>query len=124
MNDYESKIMGIEKSEESSEIKLDLLRVLVVNVGARWKSDLFQDFKLFQDAVGRETKAHEDEFEGALEFLKNEGLIETEDRPKATRSGSQPDTLVSLSGPMEARKALSDDETLRKYRRQMDYNID
>lgn len=117
MVDYESVIRELEKGDGLSDTKLDSLRVLAEKFGKRWKSDLLRDLNLFRKIIGRRGEVRSDDFDNALRELERDGLVDTEDRPKATGEGPKPDTLISLTDLNGIRKALADDEVLREYRR-------
>ncbi len=114
--DYEDIVEKLKGGDNFSIVKLDVLRVLADNFGKRWESELLQDLNLFRDYVGR-SKVSEDDLEEALEELGGEDLIDMDDRPRATREGGEPDSLVSLLNFEEAERVFSEDEALLEYRK-------
>jgi len=116
--DYENLIAKIKDENDFPGLKIDLLRVLIVNIGSRWKSDLLKDISMFRKVLNRKKEFGKEEINRALKDLQARGLIGLEDRPKATRDGSKPDVLISLKDPVEIREVFKDDEVLMEYRRE------
>lgn len=113
--DYIASVKKMKNGDKFSIIKLDIIRILLDSFGTRWKSELLRDLNVFRRHLGR-MDISKDDFEDMLKELVSGGFVESDDRPRATRKGGEPDSLISLKYLEETRKALSGDEDLKKYR--------
>jgi len=99
---------------------LDVLRVLVVDRGVSWRSELIQDLALL-NAFRREPEAvDERELDEALRELGKNGMVKIEERIKGTMGarGGIKDKLISLSDYVATQAILSKDRTLTSYMHQ------
>jgi len=96
---------------------LDVLRVLVVNQGASWRSELVQDLALLYAFRGDPGAVDERGLDEALGELGKKGLVRVEGRVKGTMDarGSAKDKLISLADYAATQGALSRDRTLMSY---------
>lgn len=102
------------RDDERSQVKLDVLRVLVVNPGSSWRSELIQDLVLLRSFKG-EPGASADEIDNALDGLEKDGLLTVEEQVKGMMDGPREDSLISLSDLNTIRGALSSDGVLARY---------
>lgn len=114
--DYKEAVSGFEDEGGTSDLRIDLLRVLVAETGPQWKSDLIRELQMFRKETDRQEEVQEESLEDALRELESGDLVEIENRKKATREGGSADALISLTDPSKAEIALSKDEILKNYR--------
>ena len=92
-----------------------MLRVLVVNAGSSWRRELTQDLALLRVFKGEPEGIDESTMGRAIEALKRDGLLETEERVKGMMDGPCEDTLIYLTELDATRSALSRDGGLIRY---------
>lgn len=109
-----SELLSSEQEHEQSRAKLDVLRVLVVNRGLSWRSELIQDLGLLC-AFKSEPEVGEGVVDKSLEELERDGLLKIEERVRGMMDGPREDELISLADPNATRSALSGDGVLTRY---------
>ena len=115
-----SQISGLLSSEQRSELSramLDVLRVLVVNRGTSWRSELVQDLALLRAFKGESEAVDKEELDKALKRLEENELVKTEDRIRGDLGarGEVKDVLIWLTDFVATQAALSKDRTLSSY---------
>lgn len=112
-----SEILSSEKQGGLPHAMLDVLRVLVVNRGTSWRSELIQDLVLLYAFRGDPEAVDEGELDEALRELGKKELVRVEERVKGTMGaqGSIKDKLISLADYVATQGALSRDRTLISY---------
>lgn len=112
-----SKILSAEKQGGLPRTMLDVLRVLLVNRGTSWKSELIQDVALLHSFLGEPETVEEKGLEEALRELRSRGLVRVEERIRGDLGvhGGIKDTLVSLADFVATQSALLRDKTLTAY---------
>jgi len=103
--------------DERSRAKLDVLRVLVVNRGTSWRSELIQDLRLLYDFKGEPEEVDEGALDRALDELHRGGLLRVEERVRGMLAAgkSERDKLISLTDYAKIRDAMSSDRILTLY---------
>ncbi len=96
---------------------LDVLRVLVVDKGVSWRSELVQDMALLRAFKGESEAVDEGQADEAIGKLEKEGLVNVEERVRGTMGarGGVKDELVSLTDFLTTQNALSRDRVLTSY---------
>ena len=110
-----SDLLSDENRDKHSRAMLDVLRVLVVNQGTSWRSELIQDLGLLQSFKGEPEPVDERGLDEALEGLEKGGLIKVEKRVMGMMDRPREDKLVSLTDLTATRIALSRDGVLSRY---------
>lgn len=95
---------------------LDVLRVLVLNLGALWLSELVNELSSLH-LFKKEPSMSEAEVDQAVVRLASEGFLKVELGVKASMTESKDDKLVSLADIRLTSRALSKDKTLLSYKR-------
>jgi hypothetical protein len=111
------EILSSEKRGGLPRAMLDVLRVLVVNRGVSWKSELVQDMALLHAFKGESEVVDEGEVDEAIGKLEEGGLVKVEERVRGTMGprGGVKDELVSLTDFLTTQNALSRDRVLTSY---------
>jgi len=112
-----SEMLSNEKQGGLPHAMLDVLRVLVINKGVSWRSELIQDLVLLYSFRGNPEAVNEGELDEALRELGKKELVRVEERVKGTMGaqGSIKDKLISLVDYVATQSALSRDRTLISY---------
>jgi hypothetical protein len=112
-----SEMLPNEKQGGLPHAMLDVLRVLVINKGVSWRSELIQDLVLLYSFRGDPEAVNEGELDEALRELGKKELVRAEERVKGTMGaqGSTKDKLISLADYVATQSALSRDRTLISY---------
>jgi hypothetical protein len=115
-----SEMLSSEKQGGLSRAMLDVLRVLVVDKGVSWRSELIQDLALLNAFRGEPEAVDEGKLDEALRELEKNGLVRADERVKGTMGaqGGIKDKLISLSDYAVTQAALSRDRTLTSYMHQ------
>ncbi len=115
-----SEMLSSEKQGGLSRAMLDVLRVLVVDKGVSWRSELIQDLALLNAFRGEPEAVDEGKLDEALGELEKNGLVRAGERVKGTMGarGGIKDKLISLSDYAVTQAALSRDRTLTSYMHQ------
>lgn len=115
-----SKMLSSEKQGGLPRAMLDVLRVLVVNNGVSWRSELIQDLALFYGFRGKPEAVDEGKLDEALKELEKEELMRAEEKVKATLGAPEGvrDELISLADFRATQIALSKDRVLTSYMRE------
>lgn len=112
-----SEILSSEKQGGLPHAMLDVLRVLVVDKGVSWRSELIQDLALLNAFRGGPETVDKGELDEALRELEKERLVRVEGRVRGTMGaqGGTKDKLISLTDYVATQGALSKDKTLTSY---------
>ena len=112
-----SEMLSSEKQGGLPRAMLDVLRVLVVDKGASWKSELVQDMASLLAFKGESEGVDEGEADEAIGKLEEGGLVRVEERIRGTMGarGGVKDELVSLKDFSTTQNALSRDRVLTSY---------
>ncbi|MDH5443189.1 MAG: hypothetical protein OEX16_02650 [Hadesarchaea archaeon] len=112
-----SEMLSSEKQGGLPHAMLDVLRVLVIDKGVSWRSELIQDLVLLYAFRGDPEAVDEGELDEALRELGKKELVRVEERVKGTMGaqGSTKDKLISLVNYVAIQNALSRDRTLISY---------
>lgn len=112
-----SEILSFERRGGLKRAMLDVLRVLVVNKGVSWRSELIQDLALLYSFRDEPKIADEGELDLVLGELEMEGLVKVETRAKGALDAprSIKDKLISLVDLRATYNALSGDGVLTSY---------
>jgi len=112
-----SEMLSSEKQGGLPHAMLDVLRVLVINKGVSWRSELIQDLVLLYAFRGDPEAVDEGELDEALRELGKKELVGVEERVKGTMGaqGSIKDKFISLADYVAIQSALSKDKTLTSY---------
>lgn len=112
-----SDLLSGEQRSELSCVMLDVLRVLVVNKGTSWKSELIQDLALLNAFKGKPEAINEGKLNEALRKLGEKELVRIEERVRGTMSarGGVKDKLISPVDFLATQNALSKDRVLTAY---------
>lgn len=112
-----TEILSREKQGGLPHAMLDVLRVLVINKGVSWRSELIQDLALLNAFRGEPETVDEGELDEALRGLRKKELVGVEERVKGTMGaqGSIKDKFISLADYVAIQSALSRDRTLISY---------
>ena len=112
-----SEMLSNEKQGGLPHAMLDVLRVLVIDKGVSWRSELIQDLVLLYAFRGDPEAVDERELDEALRELGKKELVQVEERVKGTMGarGSTKDKLISLVDYVATQSALSRDRTLISY---------
>ena len=112
-----SEMLSSEKQGGLPHAMLDVLRVLVIDKGVSWRSELIQDLVLLYAFRGNPEAVDEGELDEALRELGKKELVRVEERVKGTMGarGSTKDKLISLVDYVATQSALSRDRTLISY---------
>lgn len=115
-----SEMLSSEKQGGLPRAMLDVLRVLVVDKGVSWRSELIQDLVLLYAFRGDPEAVDEGELDEALRELGKKELVRVEERVKGTMDarGGTKDKLISLADYAATQGALSRDRTLISYMHQ------
>lgn len=115
-----SKMLSSEKRGGLPRAMLDVLRVLVVDNGVSWKSELIQDLALLYSFKGGPETVDEGKLDEALRELEKERLVRVEEKVKATLGEPKGvrDELISLADFRPTQIALSKDRVLTSYMRE------
>ena len=115
-----SEMLSSDKQEELPHAMLDVLRILVVDKGVSWRSELIQDLVLLYELRGDPDVVDEEKLDKALRELGKKELISVEERVRGTMDarGGTKDKLISLVDYVATQNALSIDKTLISYMRQ------
>ncbi len=112
-----SEILSLERRDGLKRARLDVLRVLVVNKGVSWRSELIQDLALLYAFRDEPKTADEGELDLVLRELEREGLVKVETRAKGALDASRgiKDKFISLADLRATYNALSGDGVLTSY---------
>lgn len=115
-----SEMLSSEKQGGLFRAMLDVLRVLVVDKGVSWRSELIQNLALLNAFRGEAEAVDEGKLDEALGELEKNGLVRAGERVKGTMGarGGIKDKLISLSDYAVTQAALSRDRTLTSYMHQ------
>lgn len=112
-----SEMLSSEKRGGLPRAMLDVLRVLVVDKGVSWRSELVQDMASLRAFKGESEAVDGGEVDEAIGKLEKEGLAKVEERVRGTMGtrGGVKDELVSLTDFLTTQNALSRDRVLTSY---------
>lgn len=112
-----SEMLSSERQGGLPHAMLDVLRVLVIDKGVSWRSELIQDLVLLYAFRGDPEAVDEGELDKALRELGKKELVQVEERVRGTMGarGSTKDKLISLVDYVATQSALSRDRTLISY---------
>ena len=112
-----SEMSSNEKQGGLPHAMLDVLRVLVINKGVSWRSELIQDLVLLYAFRGDPEAVNEGKLDEALGELGKKELVKIDERIKGTMGarGGTRDKLISLVDYVATQSALSRDRTLISY---------
>lgn len=111
------KIKGILASTDTSldRLKGDVLRVLGLGMGRLWLSELRPELETFRTTLGLTEPVDAKELRRVIEELVREGVLEAEERIKATFTGGEKDLLVGVKDVNALLIAVRSDEAYRRY---------
>jgi hypothetical protein len=107
-------IRDLGKSGGLSEEMLDILRVLTLNQGVNWKSELIQDLSDLRSFKG-EGPLDKNLLEKALKALENKKLLKIEKRMKGSMSKAAEDEFISLLDFQVTKAKLASDSIIVRY---------
>ncbi len=112
-----SEMLSSEKQGGLPHAMLDVLRILVINKGVSWRSELIQDLVLLYASRGDPEAVNERELDEALRELGKKELVRVEERVKGTMGarGGTKDKLISLVDYVATQSALSKDRIFISY---------
>ncbi|MGQ4915948.1 MAG: hypothetical protein ACP6IU_14545 [Candidatus Asgardarchaeia archaeon] len=111
-----NKLIENAKSDEASRFYLNVIRVLSSYYGVLWISELYGDLIKFYSVFEWEPDFDLAKVEKAVTELERMGLVDVEERFKATFSKEpRKEKFVRLSNMEETLNALKGDEILNKF---------
>jgi len=118
MKNFDKKIGEILIArDELSLAKADVLRVLVINGGACWRTELSSDIWMLYSLKGDSKVVDESLMDKAIDELKKEGLLKVEKRLKSSLNerGVASEDMLSLVDFSKICGILSQDKILLSY---------
>lgn len=98
----------------------DSVRVLCLCMGRLWLSEMKLEIEGFRRTVGREQEVDMEELRQAIRRLVRMGVVEAENRIRATMGGGEPDTLVGLKDYRGMLAVINEDRDFKAYLKALD----
>ena len=98
----------------------DSIRVLCLCMGRLWLSEMKLEIEAFRRTLQREQEVDMDELKQAINRLVEMGVVEAQNKIRATMGGGEPDVLVGLKDYPTILVMMRDDRDFAEYRRVLD----
>ena len=84
-------------------------------MGRLWFKEMIMEIVAFRKTLGREKEVDEKSLKEAIKRLADKGLIEAEEKIRATYTGGEPDVLVGLRDYVSTIHMLKKDSDYLRY---------
>jgi len=98
----------------------DSIRVLCLCMGRLWLSEMKLEIEAFRRTVRREQEVDTGELKRAVDRLVEMGIVEAENKIRATMGGGEPDILVGLRDYPAILVMMRQDKDFAEYHRILD----